>query len=115
MGFFTPDEMTQDIFDGKAMCHFEIERADVEGNDFERIDTFFEELRELGTAPRQKVWFSFAGYDDDKRELIYSLAPGEVRRVSVYSWGGATYNAKAHNGGIMYVIKQPNKWGVNVK
>jgi len=73
MGFFNFDEMTREKFKGNSMCHFEISKEEVNDNDLERVNTFFEELREYGTIPRQKVFFAFGGYDDDKRELIHII------------------------------------------
>ena len=73
MGVFTSDEMTQDKFKGNSMCHFVISKEEVDDNDLERVNAFFEELREYETTPRQKVFFTFGGYDDDKRELIYII------------------------------------------
>jgi len=72
MGYFTSDEMTEERFHGKSICHFNIEKEEVKNTDFERIDAFFEELKEYGTVPRQKVFITFSDIDEQKRELIYS-------------------------------------------
>ena len=71
MRFFTPDQMTRDSFKGKAVCHFEIMKPETREQDFDRLDEFMSELREYTPLSRQKVLFSFAGYDSDERELIY--------------------------------------------
>lgn len=67
---FFPDKMTRASFKGNAVCHYEILREEVECVDFTRFDKFMEKLKSFRTIPRQKVMFSFAGYNDDKRELI---------------------------------------------
>ena len=53
------------------MCHFEITKSDVDNKNFNNVDIFIKKLKSFGTVARQKVLFSFAGYDNDKRELIY--------------------------------------------
>ena len=70
--FFTEKEMTKDKFRGKSMCHFEIAKTDVDMRSYDNVDRFFKRLENFGAGTaRQKVLFTFAGYDDDKRELIY--------------------------------------------
>ena len=99
MGFFTSDEMTEEKFNGKALCHFDISKDEVEGADFERIDTFFDELLEFDNKPRQKVFFTFDGYNDDKRELIYIIEVVRYVKAMItrhpYFWYFATpYNSE---------------------
>ena len=70
--FFTAKEMSKDKFkSNNAMCHFEIDKADVESKNFDKTDNFIKKIASYGRIARQKVLFSFAGYDDDERELIY--------------------------------------------
>jgi hypothetical protein len=71
MGYFTPEDMSEDNFQGKSICHFEITKAEVEAEDFDRLDEFMETLKHYGSTARQKVLFSFAGYDEDKREIVF--------------------------------------------
>jgi len=68
---FSSDVMNRSKFNGKAVCHYEILKVEVEGNDFNRFNKFIEQLKSFRTLPRQKVLFSFAGYNDDERELLY--------------------------------------------
>jgi len=67
---FSPDKMTRSSFKGNSVCHYEIFREEVESKDFTRFDKFMAKLKSFRTIPRQKVVFAFAGYNDDKRELI---------------------------------------------
>ena len=71
MKYFTPDQMTQDMFEGSSVCHYEISKSETQELDLDRLDEFMSELLEYGSLPRQKVLFSFAGYDADERELIF--------------------------------------------
>jgi hypothetical protein len=99
MKFFTPDQMTKESFNGKAICHFEIMKSETKEQDFDRLDGFMSELRDYVPQSRQKVLFSFAGYDTDKRELIY--IPEVIRYTKAfisrhpYFWYYATpYNSE---------------------
>ena len=67
---FSPDKITRGDFKGNAVCHYEIFREEVECSDYTRFDNFMAKLKSFRTIPKQKVMFSFAGYNDDKRELI---------------------------------------------
>jgi len=68
--FFSPDEMKRSKFKRSAVCHYEIRKEEVESDDFNRFDKFMTALKSYRTLPRQKVLFSFAGYNDDERELV---------------------------------------------
>ena len=71
MGMFTSNEMTKDKFKGsKSICHYEVSRIEVENMKFVRFDNFMKTLKSYRTAARQKVFFTFGGYDLDERELF---------------------------------------------
>ena len=109
MRFFPPDGISKEMFEGKDYCHFDIGRAEAESQDFQRIDGFFDSIKSYGTSARQKVYFSFAGYNDDKRELIYIPEPVEYVRTLIsrhpYFW----YYAIPHNSEFFYLALFINK------
>lgn len=67
---FPAKEATKDKFKNGDMCHYEILRSEVASKEFGRIAQFMNQMKSYRSVPRQQVLFSFAGYDDDKRELI---------------------------------------------
>ena len=71
MKFFDPEMLSDETLEGASICHYEIEKDEVESEDFDRLDGFMETLKMYGASARQKVWFTFSGYDDDKRELVF--------------------------------------------
>ena len=103
MGVFSPDEMTRDKFKGNSVCRFIIDREEVDDNDLERVNAFFEELREYGTIPRQKVLFTFGGYDDDKRELIYIIEVAQYIKAMLTRNPWFWYYATPFNSEIFYL------------
>jgi len=69
--FFSSNELAEFKFKGNSICHFEILRSEVNKNNYERLNRFFQKVYPYALTARQKVLFSFAGYDDDDRELSY--------------------------------------------
>jgi len=67
---FLASEATKDKFQNGMFCHYEILREEVENADFTRIYKFMNQMKSYLSVPKQKVLFTFAGYDDDNRDLI---------------------------------------------
>ena len=79
---FLSSEMTKDKFKGDSICHYEITKQELDSSDFTRIGEFMQQLESYGFFPRQKIWFTFAGFDSDKRELI--LVPEVVKYAQAF-------------------------------
>ena len=71
MVFFAENEMTKKKFKENSFCNFEISKYEVDNLNFDSIDSFIKKLKSFGSVTRQKVLFTFTGYKDDKRELIF--------------------------------------------
>ena len=94
MEFFAADGMKKEYFKKDLMCHYEILRPEVEHENFTRLNTFIIKLNLFAPLARQKVLFSFAGYNNDKWELNYLREvveyAKEILRIHPYFWYYAT-------------------------
>jgi len=79
---FSSDRMTKGKFKNNLECHYEITKQELDSGNFTRISEFMQRLESYGSLPRQKVMFTFAGYDDDKRELIQ--IPEVVKHTQIF-------------------------------
>jgi len=95
--FFVASETTEGKFKDGDICHYEILRKEVEYLKFGRISQFLNQLKSYRSIPRQRVIFTFAGYDNDSRELLNIPAvihyTKELLKRHWYFWYYAIPNA----------------------
>lgn len=103
MEFFSSNDINENKLFGNSICHFEIKKEEIENQNFKRIDTFMDKLTSYGSLARQKVLFSFADYDDDKRELIYVPEAVQYAKILVKNHPYFWYYAIQYNSAFFYL------------
>jgi hypothetical protein len=63
-----------------------------------------EKVNSYGALARQKIWFSFSGYDDDKRELIYIPEAVSYAKKLISKYPYFWYYAIPYNSSFFYLI-----------